>query len=164
MEDTQQKTGAGDLGDARAWVPRLEALLGEQRGLCTQLDRLSQDQGGVIRGGDTDGLMKILSERQSIVNRIVELNTELEPFRRQWETCIRGVDAAERERLEAARAELAELVDRIWSRDEQDRADLERQRAGVAAEITGVSRTRVAVSAYAPKPAGRGPMFQDRSC
>ena len=72
--------------------------------------------------------------------------------------------AAEREAMEGAVRELGAIVDRISARDEADRVELEQQRSAVSAELSGLSRGRVALSAYGAKRAPAAPMFQDRSC
>ena len=71
----------------------------------------------------------------------------------------------------AAKAEMERRVrelgaqgDRIWARDEADRAELEQQRSAVSSELTGLSRGRVAMTAYGVRGGVQAPMFQDRSC
>jgi hypothetical protein len=108
--------------------------------------------------------MRVLAQRQELINRLSRLNAELEPFRREWEWCMGQVAPASREQMEAAARELRELVDRIWARDEVDRVALERQRSEVSSELTNLSRGRVAMSAYGVRPSPDAPMYQDRSC
>lgn len=152
------------MGDAQEWAPRLASILDEQIRVCTELDRLSSEQGEQIRGGDTGALLRVLGERQEMVDRLMELNGAFEPFRREWETCMARLPSSEREARQGAMRQLNELVDRIWARDEADRVELEQQRAVVSSELSGLSRGRVAMNAYGARPKAAGPMYQDRSC
>jgi hypothetical protein len=159
----QNSTGSG-IGEPMEWAPRLASMLDEQRRVCLELEGLSLQQGERIREGDTGSLMRILAERQELINRLSVLNGEMEPFRREWSWCMERLGAAEREAIEGAARELGALVDRISASDEADRRALEEQRTAVSAELTSLSRGRVAVSAYGAKPAAVAPMYQDRSC
>jgi hypothetical protein len=146
------------------WAPRLTGILDEQRRLCGELERLSAQQGERIQSGDTTALMRVLAQRQEIIDCLTHLNSELEPFRREWEWCMGRLPGGERTSMEAKVRELGEMIDRIWASDDADRAQLERQRSAVSSELSNLSRGRVAMHAYSVRPAGVGPMYQDRSC
>lgn len=163
MQSTEGTTRPA-IGEPAEWAPRLSKILADQREVCLQLEQLSGRQGEQIRSGDTEALMQVLGERQELINRLGELNTEIEPYRREWAGFMGRLAAPERARMEAATLELRELVDRIWARDEEDRLALETQRSAVSSELTNLSRGRVALSAYGVRPEGAGPMYQDRSC
>ncbi len=153
-----------EIGEPVEWAPRLASILDEQRRVCVDLEQLSCQQGEQIRTGDTGALMRVLGERQELINRLSHLNAELEPYRREWDWCMGRLSGEERQSMERAARELRVLVDRIWARDEEDRLALERQRSAVSSELTSLSRGRVAMSAYGIRPAGTDPMYQDRSC
>lgn len=169
MHARAQKNEAPGIGEPIEWAPRLEAILDEQRRICERLEQLTLRPAGDQREGeeipsDTGELLRVIGERQSLVDQLTTLNAELEPYRREWEWCMGRLEAPCREKMEQRVRELGALVDRIWARDEADRAVLERQRSAVSSELTGISRGRVAMSAYGMRAAPQAPMFQDRSC
>jgi hypothetical protein len=161
---TTKQAGGAPIGEPIEWAPRLEAILAEQRRVCGLLEQLSAQQGEQIRAGETGALLRVIGERQELVNQLSRLNAELEPYRREWDWCMGRLATDERERMEHAVRELGGQVDRIWARDEADKAELEQQRAAVSSELTGISRGRVAMSAYGVRRDVQAPMFQDRSC
>lgn len=148
--------------DPARWGPRLMRLLERSCALCRELDGLSESQGGAVRSGDTDALLAILSQRQSLIDELGHLNEEIEPFRRRWEAYVGRLPSAERATLEAMVAELSSLIERIGERDGADTAALEGQREALAAEISGVRRGRGAVAAYGRRPGEDGAVYQDR--
>src|SRR5262245_61751390 len=113
QELRQHGAMSGVTGDPAEWVPRVRAILDEQRRLCRELEGYSAEQGSLLRAGDTDGLLRVLGVRQGVVDRITALNAALEPFRREWDACMSRLSGAQRAELEGALKELGELVDRI---------------------------------------------------
>lgn len=146
-----------------AWGPRVAAVLEAQRRICIELEALTGRQRECIVQGDTNTLMSVLGERQDLINQLTALNVEIEPYRADWERYMQRVTPAQREAMQAAVAELGQLVDRISASDDADRKHLEEQRSVVSAEMTTLSRSRVAVSAYGAQPSAR-PIYQDRRC
>src|SRR5947208_435289 len=92
--------GTGEHGDPAGWAPRLVRLLEKSCEVCRGLDALSAGQAGVVRSGDTDALMGILSQRQALIDELGGLNGEVEPFRRRWAWHMERLPAGERGRLE----------------------------------------------------------------
>ncbi|GAB4550771.1 MAG: hypothetical protein Tsb0013_12640 [Phycisphaerales bacterium] len=145
------------------WLPRLARILDDQIALYRSLSELSSRQSSIIETGETDALLSVLGQRQSLVERITDLNEELEPFTQRWDelSCRLSDDrkAGIRERLDA----LDVLVGEIARRDERDRLALERQRDAVSTELKGNAQNRGALNAYAA--ASRQPhvpRYQDR--
>jgi hypothetical protein len=154
---------AAAYDDPARWAPRLTRLLDRSCQVCRELDGLSHGQGGVVRSGDTDALMAILSKRQTLIDELSALNQEMEPFRRQWPNYMDRVPGTDRTKLQAMAAEMALLIKRIGERDDADRVALEAQREALAAEINGVRRGRGALAAYGERRGvrGSGAMYQD---
>jgi flagellar biosynthesis/type III secretory pathway chaperone len=162
MTGGQSGPGAGHDDPAR-WSPRLTRILDRQCELCHDLDALSGTQSELIVAGDTDGLLRLLAQRQALVDQLMKLSEESEPFRRKWETFMSRLPRAERERLDGRVAELKQLVERIGRRDDADCVALEHQRAAVSEQIGDLGRGRGAVAAYARRPAQTEARFQDRT-
>jgi hypothetical protein len=153
-------------GEPSAWLAPLTRLLDEQRTLCAGLEALSAQQTGVLASGDTDALLRILGQRQTIVDRVTAINRALEPFRSRKEELLARLAPAQREGVVGRVAAIAGHVEAVRVRDEQDRRTIEGMRDGVAAELGGLTRGRGAAAAYTAGAVGGrgvgGPKFQDR--
>lgn len=152
--------GGGEAG-------RLRRLLEEQRELCRSLDVLGVQQETCIEADDTDGLLRVLAERQSIVDRVSVVSAELEPLRVRKDEIFANISEDQRAEVKLVVGELNELAERITRRDDAQRVMLEAKRARLAEQIAGVNRGRGAVAAYANRPTGYAPpparpRFEDR--
>lgn len=139
---------------------RLVALLDQQIDLYGTLDELSKRQHDIVETDDTDSLLRVLAERQSVINRIANLARALEPFRSDWDASVNRLPDAERVRIRGRLDELAIVMEQISRRDEHDRDVIEQRRTAIGAELGGARRTGVALSAYGGQ--AKGPRFQDR--
>ena len=97
----------GDVLARPDWPAFLRRVLSDQRDLCRSLEAMCERQSVLVRGGDTDGLMRVLSQRQALVDRLAELGDEVAPFRAQWETCMASVNASDRAEIERDRIPLS---------------------------------------------------------
>ncbi|MEL7473197.1 MAG: flagellar export chaperone FlgN [Planctomycetota bacterium] len=133
---------------------RLESLLRAQLGLYGQLDGLSQRQRTCIDAQDSESLIEVLQQRQSLVDRILNTNVQIEPLLERSEQRVHE--------------EIARLIDAVRSlarsiaeRDASDRDTLQARRDAVADQLASLGRRRGAVQAYGgAQPSG--PRFQDR--
>jgi len=148
---------------AADWAPLLIQALAAQCELCTALQALAERQSVLIRSGDGDALLRVLAERQGLVDQISELNDHVAPYRRQWETCMAAVSPEQRAALDTLVSTLTLAVDAIARQDDADRAALESQRSAISAELTGVVRGKGAVAAYAGSHAPPQPRYQDQN-
>lgn len=155
--------GGGGGGEAG----RLRRLLEEQRELCRSLDTLGLQQEACIQTDDTDGLLRVLAERQVIVDRVTHVSGELEPLRVRKDEILAAISEQQRAEVKLVVGELNELADRITRRDDAQRVMLEAKRARLAEQIAGVNRGRGAMAAYASRPMTGNPpparaRFEDR--
>lgn len=155
--------GASPGNTAPIWGARLARILERQRDLCVQLDAMSARQGEIIASGDTDALLGLLGQRQTVVDEVAALGAELEPLKSVWEAEAWRLSPDQRGKIASTVEEIGRLMERIGQRDEAARADLEARRAGVARELSELSRGRGAVAAYG-SAARRdpGPAYEDR--
>ncbi|MCC6676969.1 MAG: flagellar export chaperone FlgN [Phycisphaerales bacterium] len=143
-------------------------LLDEHRRLYVQLDGLARRQSEHIEADDTDGLLAVLAERQSVIDLLDHAQRKLEPARRDWERVSHEVSPDEREHIRLVLAEVTALAAQVAARDEDDRRRLESRRDEIADEMVSLTRSRKAFAAYgAPGTSGApgaGPQarFQDR--
>lgn len=153
--------------DSSRWLPALTRLLDDQCIACTALEALSAQQTRAIGGADTDLLLRIIGQRQTLVDRVAEINKRLEPFRRGKETLLAKLQPSQRDGVVQRVGKIAALVESVRARDDQDRIAVERMRGVVADELAGLAKGRGAAAAYAAAGAGAGgygqpPRFQDR--
>ncbi|MEM1072309.1 MAG: flagellar export chaperone FlgN [Planctomycetota bacterium] len=156
MTETTESTGTTESTRGS----RLVSLLDQQIDLYGTLDELSKRQHDIVETDDTDSLLRVLAERQSVINRIANLARALEPFRSDWDANVNRLPDTERVRIRARLDELAIVMEQIARRDEHDRDVIEQRRSAIGQELGGAKRTGVALSAYGGQ--ARGPRFQDR--
>lgn len=139
----------------------LVALLDQQIDLYGTLDELSKRQHGVVETDDTDALLRVLSERQQVIDRIGGLAQRLAPYRADWDRSVGQLSDDERARIRGRLDELAVIMEQIARRDELDRDVIEQRRSSVGAELSGLKRGGSALAAYGGQ--AKGPRFQDRN-
>ena len=139
---------------------RLVTLLDEQIDLYGTLDELSKRQHGIVESDDTDALLRVLADRQDVINKIASLSRALEPYRADWDANVNRLPDTERARIRGRLDHLAVVMEQIARRDEHDRDVIEQRRTAIGAELGGTKRTGVALSAYGGQ--AKGPRFQDR--
>ncbi len=143
-------------------------LLDDQCAACAALESLSGQQTRAIGGADTDLLLRIIGQRQPLVDRIGEINRRLEPFRSGKDALLSRLLPAQRDGVVQRVSKIAALVESVRARDDQDRITVERLRGAVADELAGLARGRGAAAAYAaagsrsPASVSSAPRFQDR--
>lgn len=146
-------------GDGGACV---ETLLTRQHELFGRLDSLSQKQSQLIACDETDRLLRLLNERQDIIDQIAKTNSELEPYRGRWDAFLGELPADRRERVKVRLDAVAQLAGVIAQRDEADRRELQTRRDAMAMELSRVATGRGAVAAYGPAKDSASARFQDR--
>jgi hypothetical protein len=146
-------------GDKAASV---ETLLVRQEELFGRLDALSRKQSDLIQADETDRLLRLLTERQTVIDQIAETNAVLEPFRARWDAFLDELPEVHRQRVRTRLDAVAQLAGMIAQRDEHDRRELQARRDAMAQELTKVASGRGAVAAYGGATSGDGPRYQDR--
>jgi len=141
---------------------RLRELLAEQESLFLRLEALSKQQSRFVEDEQTDDLLRVLGERQGVIEALERAARELEPYRTQWEAVLAGARPEQRERFSRQVEQLAELAVSIAARDDADRRVIEDRRDKLAGDLAGMGRVRGAVAAYGPAKSQPGAKFQDR--
>ncbi len=160
--------GSGDVHDnPDIWAPRLARILDRQREVYERLELLSLSQAQLIHEDQTDDLLTVLGQRQSLIEQLTALNDELTPFTERWSELSVRLSERHRDDLRRRFDDVGRLVDSITRRDEADRRALEARRSSVGSELQSLTRTKGAVAAYAraQSPGVRespDPRFQDR--
>jgi hypothetical protein len=128
---------------------RMIGLLTQQELLYRQLHQMAHRQTELVDGSRPELLLKVLAGRQRLIDRLTELNQQLEPLRARW-TQIAGV-LTEPQRQETQRlvGSVRQILSQILDRDEKDSQTLSRQKEGIAGEIRTASQGRRMNQAYA---------------
>lgn len=130
------------------WFAVVVGLLDRQRALCERLESLSREQAGHVKEARVEALAGVLADRQRVIDEVLTVNDQLEPFRSRRERLMQRLAPNEQITIESRVEQIAASIERVRVQDEEDRAALEERRRGVAEELTGLVRGRGAVAAY----------------
>ncbi|MFM9958271.1 MAG: flagellar export chaperone FlgN [Phycisphaerales bacterium] len=123
-------------------------LLDAQRGLFRELDGLSELQSKWVSTGETERLLSVLAQKQTVVERVQAVNASLQPFMADWGARVAGLPERSRVLLRSRTDEIEALAGRVKTRDEADRASLEASSRVIADDLAGMARARGAARAY----------------
>ncbi|MEQ8843795.1 MAG: flagellar protein FliT [Phycisphaerales bacterium] len=148
--------------DARRLLQdRVLPALERQAALYDRLAGFGPRQDELIAEGDGDALLRLMSERQEIVDELVGVHEGLEDVRGNWQGFVEALGPDDRaalgERLDAVKA----LAGRVHDQDARTREQLDGARDRVQGSMTSLGRGKGAMRAYAGG-GSRLPMHQDR--
>ncbi|MFP4144968.1 MAG: flagellar export chaperone FlgN [Phycisphaeraceae bacterium] len=146
------------LPDAAGLIDKLS----RQRDLYLQLKQLSDQQAGLIEEGQTEQLLSVLSQRQSLVDQLGGLTRQLAPLREAWPKLAGTLADDQRDRINGLLGEVELLLESIVQQDDRDRAKLSAAKQQVSSQLSQVSSAGQAVSAYQAAPKQQAPRFTDR--
>ena len=128
-------------------APEPLALLEDQAGLYRQLHALSSSQGALV-DGQPDALLAVLAQRQNLIDRLMDSNKKLEPYRDRWSAVTAGLTPAERQRMTEFLGQIDNFRRAIASQDDQDCRRLTEARGELARELARVNNSGQAAKAY----------------
>lgn len=134
---------------ASDWLHPVRQLLDEQVELCLAFEQMSTRQTELIAAGLVDDMLALLTGREGLLERIVEIHHVLEPFHARHAELVHGLSNSDRVSIQGRIDAVASVIERIRLRDDADRRTLEQQRQAVADELAGMARLRGAAAAYA---------------
>lgn len=149
-----------------AALPCLISAMDAQVRLLLELESMRLSQRAAIEEDEPASLLTLLEARQRLIDSLTRLDREIAGLRGQVESQGSRVTATQREDISRRATVAAQAIQRILQSDADDGEVLERRRTQIASELSGVTESRRAVSAYRPSGAGQdgpGAMFQDRS-
>lgn len=123
-------------------------LLTLQRDLYSRLRGLSEQQRNLIETDRPEVLLQILTERQSIVNRLARLNEQLAPMRRTWDVTFAALPPETRSEVTGLLAEINTLLRSILTSDESDTAMLAARKHAIGSELQAIESRRSVAGAY----------------
>ncbi|MFI4916984.1 MAG: hypothetical protein ACIAS6_10825 [Phycisphaerales bacterium JB060] len=140
---------------------RVLPALERQAALYDQLSTFGPRQDDLIARGEGDELLRLMGERQAVVDELVEVHRGLEDVRSDWQSFVGGLAEGERAMLGERLDRVKELAARVHEQDSATRESLDGARDRVRASMQGVGRGKGALRAYGGS-AARTPMHQDR--
>jgi hypothetical protein len=126
------------------WNVEMIAALEEQVECYRRLEKLALRQHEQVQQGDTEGLIEVLEQRQAVVSRIVELEKELGPAKRQWKQ-----DGSEPGRPKELLSESKLLLQRITEADRDDAIVLQQRKLNLGRQIKAAAAARQVNRNYA---------------
>lgn len=128
---------------------RLIELLTHQRSLYRKLKMLAERQQALVTRDDTEALLKLLSERQKLVDGLVKLNEQIAPYRQEWSNFFGALSTEKRDEISDLLEEVNASLGAILKNDARDTAVMNVRRERVSSDIGHVDGGRRATAAYA---------------
>jgi len=129
-------------------LPTLEKLVHHQRELYRILRRLAEQQPELIQQGEAEQLLRLLHQRQRVVDELTAVNADLQPYRERWSEVWAEVPAERQGDLAKQLKESQEDLKAIIARDDQDRVGLEAARDRISNAVKKTTSGQGAVKAY----------------
>jgi len=129
--------------------------LQEQVECYRRLEKLAGAQHEHVQQGSTEGLIAVLEQRQAVVSRIMELERELGPSKREWKK------GTENERVEELLLESRRLLQRITEADRDDAMVLQQRKLNLGRQIKAAAAARQVNRTYATAAYGSRPATMD---
>lgn len=158
------------MTQGEAWSPetarallrdRVMPALERQAALYDQLAAFGPRQDELIASGEGDELLRLMGDRQAVVDELVEVHRGLEDVRAGWQVFVDGLDEDEREALGDRLDALKALAARVHDQDSQTRQHLDGARDRVSSSMSSIGKAKGAMRAYGGA-ATRTPIHQDR--
>lgn len=127
----------------------LAKLLDQQTAICRDILALSQKQQALVEEHKEDDLLRLLNEKQILLNRHKGLMAKTNPFREEWETSARDLAGPQaHQKVEAAWNALTAVLDDIIRLEDASREVLQDQHGKVTQEINKLQRGKAMNKAY----------------
>ena len=140
---------------------RVMPALERQAALYDELAAFGPRQDELIAQGEGDELLRLMAQRQEVVDQLVEVHQGLEDVREDWQAFVAGLGDGDRaelgKRLDAVKARAG----RVHEQDSRTRASLDGAKDRVQSSLTDLGRGKGAMRAYAGATS-RVPIHQDR--
>lgn len=122
-------SGPGSVGGT------LVRVLSAQKGLYAQILSLAKQQSQYVATGESEALMTVLGARSRLIEQVVPLDAELQPFKGRWQEVLDGLPEGDRLVVGPLLKEVQQLLSEILETDERDKKSLVRQKEAVGTEI-----------------------------
>jgi hypothetical protein len=112
----------------------VRALCG-QKALYEQILTLARQQSQYVASGESEALMTVLAARSRLIEQVIPLDRELQPYKGRWQEVLDGLPAADRKVVGGLLQDVQKLLGDILALDEHDKESLVRQKSVIGIEI-----------------------------
>lgn len=143
---------------------QLQELLeyfGQEQACYTQLLDLSQRQRHSIEANDVDELLRILSQKQNVLERVGAIERSLLPYKQNWQRLRGELEESARQVLDVALATVEELLNDLIAAEKESERLLVARRDACRNELNAAAAGSAAHQAYASRPGGKPARFID---
>jgi hypothetical protein len=116
-------------------VATLVRALSGQKALYAQILTLARQQSQYVASGESEALMTVLGARGRLIEQVMPLDRELQPYKGRWQEVLDGLPAADRKVVGGLLQDVQKLLGEILTLDERDKESLVRQKSVVGIEI-----------------------------
>jgi len=141
----------------------LAKRLREQTGICASLLELSRKQGALIAANDGDELLRVLSEKQRLIERHQEIQKDAEVWRERWETERERLPESERRPVEEAWEALRSAMGEVVKVEEEARSALQESQNATGEDLNRVQKGKQVHRAYGAPPPPGAARFHDKN-
>jgi hypothetical protein len=120
---------------AGGMVATLVRALSGQKALYQQILNLAHQQSQYVATGESESLMTVLGARSRLIEQVLPLDRDLQPYKGRWQEVLDGLPPADRKIVGGLLQDVQKLLADILALDERDKESLIRQKSVVGAEI-----------------------------
>ncbi|WP_200761612.1 flagellar protein FliT [Poriferisphaera corsica] len=135
-------------------IPMVLKLLVRQRDLYKLMGEFSVQQAECVEKGETEELLKVLSQRQYLVDSLMETNAELTPYRERWDSIVANMTEGIKTQVNSLVDEVEGQLREILKRDDVTQKNLQAAKAEVGQQLQQSRHTGAAMGAYRGAAAG----------
>lgn len=126
----------------------LAELMGRRLAVLTALRDMSRRQIELVSGSETTALLKLLADKQTLIDELSRTDRRLDPFRDQDPDSRRWRSLEDRRRCQQQAQDCAALLGEIILLEQHSATDLQRRRDQVAQRMHGAHSADRARHAY----------------
>ena len=135
----------------------LARLVRQKRGLLEQLVAAGQRQKALIDGGDTTGLLQLLSDKQRLITALREIEADLNKHRNEDPDARAWRSPQDRAACSADAEACNRLLAEVLESERQQTEEVASRRDAIASQLRQAQSAHVASAAYKPHLRGAKP-------
>ena len=148
--------------EAEVRVPALIEMLTRQLELYHQLGQHSLEQAQIIEAGTADDLLAVLARRSRLIDALIGLKRDLEPYAQQWARFLVTLTPSQRQQIENITSQIEALRKAIIQQDDRDCQSLEAAQGQIRGELDKLTHAGRALGAYKVRPAAESGRYTNR--
>jgi len=141
----------------------LARRLREQTGIFVSLLELARRQGALIAANNDAELLRVLAEKQKLIERHQAIQKDAEIWHGRWETARDGLSAAARRPVEEAWEALRAAMGEVVKVEEEARTALSASQQATGEDLNRVQRGKQVHKAYGAPPPPPPSRFHDKN-